>query len=155
VQFAQAGLSEKIATQIASSRISYISLNIIEVATQYHFDLEKTAHLYFAVGERFNLVWFRDHIMHDVREGLWNALARLTLRDKLDILQKTLTVGILKLNKKEQDVSTLMASWTEKYASVLARWEKTMRALHESASIDYSMFFIVLQKLGSLIAESE
>ncbi len=153
-EFAKAGLSPESASQIAASRVAYISLNIIEVATQHRFDLEQTAQAYFTVGEHFKLVWFRDHIANDMREGSWNALARLTLRDELDALQKSLTVGLLKFNKKEQDSSKLMISWADKNPDAMARWEKMLGSLHESASLDYSMFFIVLRELGNLIAES-
>lgn len=153
-QFTKAGLAAEVATQIAASRVAYISLNIIEVATKNNFDLEKTANAYFAVGEHFNLVWFRDHIANDRREGSWNALARLTLRDELDVLQKALAVGMLKLSKKEHDIFKQLACWSQENAGVLARWEKMLGSLHESSSIDYSMFFVVLRELNNLIIEN-
>jgi len=153
-QFAKAGLSKEMAWQIASYRAIYTALNVIDVATKNKFDLMKAAKVYFRVGEYFNLVWFRDHIANDVREGSWNALARLTLRDELDDLQKALTVEIMQLDKKEEDVHKLISAWAAKNANALARWEKMLISIRESASIEYAMFFIILRELNNVIEES-
>lgn len=152
-QFNKAGLPPQIAMQIAACRVSYISLNIIEVATKNHFDLEKAAKTYFAVGERFNLVWFRDHIANDVREGAWNALARLTLRDELDFLQKALTVKTIQGSKKETDIQKQLTFWNDCNAQAMSRWEKMLSSVRESPSIEYSMFFVVLRGLGGILSE--
>ncbi|HVY53683.1 MAG TPA: NAD-glutamate dehydrogenase, partial [Gammaproteobacteria bacterium] len=150
-QFLGAGLTEELANQIASFRVAYTALNIIEIATKHNFDLEKTARTYFLVGENFNLVWFRDHIANDMREGSWNSMARLTLRDQLDVLQKGLTVNIMKAFKKEENVLAAILHWKTRHAASLIRWEKMLAALHESSTIDYSMFFITLSELMHLI----
>lgn len=150
-EFIKVGLTPEVAIHIASYRVAYTSLNIIEVATKHHLDLLKTAKLYFLAGERFHLVWFRDYIANDKREGSWNALARLTLRDELDDLQKMLTVEMMKALKKEDDIEKLICAWKEKNAAAFNRWEKMMVSVHESSSLDYSMFFIVLKELGNLL----
>jgi glutamate dehydrogenase len=149
-QFIKASLTPELASHIASYRVAYTSLNIIEVATLYNFDLIKAAKMYFAVGERFNLVWFRDFIANDMREGAWNILARLTLRDQLDALQKGLTIEMMKNSKKEEDLPKAIEQWKLKNTAALDRWEKMLRALHESSNVDYSMFFIVLRELGNV-----
>lgn len=151
-QFLKAGLSEDLANHIASYRVAYTALNIIEVATQHNFDLIKTARVYFNVGESFNLVWFRDYIANDVREGSWNMMARLMLRDELDVLQKAFTVEIIKtINKKEADVTKAIALWKNKNALALERWEKVLTAIHESTSVEYTMFFIALDELAKIL----
>jgi len=143
-QFMKAGLEEDLAEKIAVNRALYTALNIIEVATEHHFDLKKTAKIYFDVGRDFNLVWFRDQIASDNREGHWNSLARLTLRDELDILQKKLTVVIMNCGQKELDHAKLNGS-------VMERWNKILALLHGSATVDYVMFFIALHELADLI----
>jgi glutamate dehydrogenase len=150
-QFLKSGLAPDLASHIASFRVAYTALNIIEVATAHNLDLMKTAHCYFNVGESFNLVWFRDHIANDVREGSWNMMARLTLRDELDVLQKGLTVEIIKANKREEDVAKAIASWKSKNSIVLERWEKMLTTLHESTTIEYTMFFIALNELKKVL----
>lgn len=149
--FTQAGYSKDIGVRVAVARAMYTSLNIIEVATQNHFDLMLAASVYFHVGSHFNLVWFRDQIASDNREGHWNNMARLTLRDELDILQKQLTVAIIHHNKKEKDADKLINAWAAKNHRALERWTKILELLHSASSIDYSMFFIALRQFSGWV----
>lgn len=153
--FLKAGLSKKDATHIATYRAIYTSLNIIEVATQHKFDLVKTAEVYFGCGERINLLWFRDQIANDTREGHWNILARLTLRDELDVSQRTLTVSIMKADKKNQSASQLIDQWMLKNKRALDRWDRLLAMLYSSGTVDYTMFFISIRELLGLIINSQ
>lgn len=153
-RFVKAGLPKETARRIATYRAIYTSLNIIDVATKHDFDLVKTAKVYFEAGERVNLLWFRDQIANDSREGHWNALARLTLRDELDLAQRALTVAILKNNKKEANTSKLIDQWIDNNKRALQRWERLLSMLHTSSNVDYTMFFIAMRELIGLIMTS-
>lgn len=150
-EFIKAGLPEKVAARVAVSRALYTALNITEISTQHKFDLVKTAKIYFDVGSQFNLVWFRDQIANDSREGHWNTLARLSLRDELDAIQRQLTMTIMNSNKKETKTDTLIVKWREQNQSSLERWEQILQMLHASNSVDYVMFFIALRELAELL----
>jgi len=126
-------------------------LNVVEVATQNKFDLGRTAEVYFKVGSTFSLVWFRDQIGNDSREGHWNSLARLSLRDELDNLQRRLTIVILMNDQKKLESDKLIAYWFAKNSFIQQRWEKLMEMLLSSSSIDYTIFFIALRELSTLI----
>lgn len=154
-KFLAAGLPKEIAKQIATYRAIYTSLNIIEVATNNQFDLEQTAKVYFTAGERVNLVWFRDQLAHDSREGHWNTLARLTLRDELDIAQRALTVAIINKNKKEKNAKKLIDNWANSNQRALQRWDKLLTMLHGSSNVEYIMFFIAIRELIGLIINSQ
>jgi glutamate dehydrogenase len=150
-QFSEAGISKDIARRIATARALYTALNIIEITLEHHTDLHKTAETYFAVGEYFNLLWFRDKLATDSREGYWEILARLTLRDELDVLQKTLTIAVLKAAKKAKDTTNAIEGWIQEHERAMTRWEKILEILHMSSVTDYTMFFIALKELSSLI----
>lgn len=153
-QFEKSGLPREAAERIATYRAIYTALNIIDVSSKHNYDLVTTAEVYFAAGERVNLVWFRDQIAHDSREGHWNALARLTLRDELDLSQRALTIAIMKSAKKHVDATSLIDSWMQKNRPALERWEQLLSLLHSSSSLDYSMFFITIRELLALIHTS-
>jgi glutamate dehydrogenase len=150
-QFVQVGIPKETANRIAASRALYATLNVIEVATENNFDLLKTAEVYFNVGGHFHLVWFRDQIATDSREGHWNTLARLTLRDELDLLQRTLAIAIMQHDHEEAQTQTLIETWTQKHKHAVDRWEKILEMLHGSTSLEYSMFFIALRELSELV----
>jgi glutamate dehydrogenase len=153
-KFEEAQLAKEMAQRIATYRAIYTALNIIEVATQNQFDLLKTAQVYFAAGERINLLWFRDQIANDSREGDWNALARLTLRDELDYSQRALTVAIMSKESNEHDAQQLIDCWTERNQHALERWHRLLALVHGSGTIDYIMFFIAIRELVGLIIAS-
>lgn len=153
-KFEKAGLSKEMARRIAAYRAIYTSLNIIEVSTENHFDLESTARTYLAAGEHMHLVWFRDQIATDAREGHWNILARLTLRDELDIAQRLLTVAVMNQNKREKDTNKLIVKWSERNTRALKRWERVLNMLQSTANLEYTMFFIAVRELIGLIVSS-
>lgn len=154
-KFMKAGLPTEVARRIATYRAIYTSLNIIQVATENKFDLTKTAKVYFACGERINLLWFRDQIANDAREGHWNTLARLTLRDELDISQRALTVAIMNKDKKELNALKLIDRWVSQNQRALERWDRLLAMLHSSSQVDYTMFFIAIRELLGLIVTSQ
>ncbi|MBA2648383.1 MAG: NAD-glutamate dehydrogenase [Legionella sp.] len=151
VQFINLGLPKKAANKIALTRVLYTILNITEVATQHSFELVLTAKLYFALGRRFHLVWFRDQIAKDSREGHWNSLSRLSLRAQLDNLQRSLTILILKQDHKTLDIEKLINGWFTANPFVQLRWEQLIEMLMDSSNIDYIKFFIALWELSILI----
>ncbi|MBA3661295.1 MAG: NAD-glutamate dehydrogenase [Gammaproteobacteria bacterium] len=153
-RFMAAGLLEGTAKKIATYRAIYTSLNIIDVATRYKFNLIKTAQVYFAAGERVNLLWFRDQIANDARVGHWNALARLTLRDELDVAQRALTIAIMHHDKKNLTPKTLITDWTRENSNALKKWDRLLNMLHSQSDVDYTMFFIAMRELIALILAS-
>lgn len=153
--FEHSGLPKEIAQRIATYRAIYTTLNIIDVATKNNFDLVKTARIYFAGGERMNMLWFRDQIASDSRQGHWNALARLTLRDELDITQRALTIAIINNDKKESDSQKLIQKWVDNNQRGIERWNNMLAMLNSSPALDYTMFFIAIRELIGLIMMSQ
>jgi glutamate dehydrogenase len=154
-QFMKVGISETIARRIGTVRAMYTALNVIQTATVHQFNLAKTAESYFAVGEFFNLLWFRDQIANDAREGYWDILARLTLRDELDSIQKLLTTTIMLHAKKATDPHQAIEEWIVHHQHAIERWDKMLEVLHGSTNVDYVMFFIALRGLTELIHTPE
>jgi glutamate dehydrogenase len=80
------------------------------------------------------------------------VVARLTLRDELDIAQRQLAVAIINTDKKESDVNKLIDKWMVNNEAALRRWEKTLGMLVASNTVDYTMFFIALRELMGFVA---
>lgn len=154
-RFKELGIPTEHAERIATYRAMYTTLNIIEVAESNHFDLLKTAQVYFAGGETINLIWFRDQIAADSREGHWNVLARLTLRDELDYCQRTFTVAVMNSGDKKASAKELINHWTNQNQYALHRWGKVLELIHESSHTEYTMFFIAIRELLGLLMMSQ
>ncbi|MDP1604688.1 MAG: NAD-glutamate dehydrogenase [Legionella sp.] len=150
-KFLKLNLPAETAERIAAYRAIYTSLNIIEVATNNTMELERVARIYFAAGERMNLVWFRDQIASDTRDDHWHALTRLTLRDELDNLQQALSIAILREDTQEPDPQKLIDKWVHNHQRTVVRWEKFLSMLHSNPTVEYTMFFIAIRELTTLI----
>ena len=150
-QFKSLGLSEEVIQRFAVSRVMYAGLNIIEVSTLNSFDIVKTAQVYFACGSAFHLFWFRDYLAKDTREGLWNSLARLTLRDELDNIQRRLTVLIMNTFKDELATKELIINWIKMHHLLYTRWEDVFAQIQEAQNYDYTIFFIAFRELNNLL----
>jgi len=153
-EFIHMGLPSDLGHRVALARSMYTTLNVTEVATRHHFDLERTAAAYFDVGGRFGLVWFRDQIASDNREGTWNNRARIALRDELDSSQRRLCVAVMKQDQKSGTPDQIITNWIKTNESIYNRWASLLETVQGSASLDYILFFVALRELSSLIAES-
>ncbi len=149
-EFVLSGLPESLARRIAASRAMYAALNIIDVSIQYNFDVVETAKIYFEIGSRLDLVWFRDQLNISSMEEYWDSLARAALRDDLDIEQKSLTVSIMHFESSATDYNEKINQWMEQHQPLIARWEKIVASLRSSASLDFIMFFVAVRELSDL-----
>ncbi|MBA2657004.1 MAG: NAD-glutamate dehydrogenase [Tatlockia sp.] len=146
-EFLALGIPTEKAYRIATYRTMYSALNIIEISLKNNFELVRTTKMYYVVGERFNLLWFRDQIGHDNREGHWNTLSRLTIRDELDLAQRELTIAILNLDPLEMDANRLVDEWINCNQRIFAHWETLLEQLHSTNNVDYPMIFIAMREL--------
>ena len=144
------GLSESLATKIAASRAMYAALNIIDIANQYNFDVVEAAKVYFEIGARLDLVWFRDQLNIQSSEEYWDSLARAALRDDLDVEQKSLTVSIMHLKSTSTDEMERIDNWVEKHQTLMNRWEKIVASLRGATNLDFIMFFVAVRELSDL-----
>jgi glutamate dehydrogenase len=67
------------------------------------------------------------------------------------VLQKMLTVVVMRSNQKEANIKKLIEGWIQEHRRPLERWEKILQLLHGSTSIDYTMFFIALRELSGWV----
>jgi glutamate dehydrogenase len=151
-EFLKTGLSKALGEKIGAYRAIYTCLNIIDIAHKYQFDLIKTAEVYFASGDHANLVWFRDQIADEsAHQGDWDSLARLTLRDELDVAQRMMTVAIMKQGSKKTSPVVLIEEWKKQNHPIFKRWEQLLAMLHSSSHVEYAMFFIVIREFIGLL----
>ncbi len=150
-RFIESGIDGEIASDIAISRVLFTALNIADVASIHGFDLEKTAQLYFHLGATFNLVWFRDLIANDNRPGKRFNLARLTLRDDIDALQRRLTISIMQSDPSQTDIDLLTANWLCDNNGILNRWTYLLKEVMEGPQDDYTSLFTCVRELSTMI----
>ena len=81
--YLEAGLPEKLAGHVATTRSLFSVLDIVDAANLHKMDVKHLATIYYHLSDSLELSWFRNQILnHSVRDQ-WDALARSALRDDL------------------------------------------------------------------------
>ncbi len=94
----ESNVPEPLAYRIGGMSSMFSALDIVEAATTHKFSIEQVAALYYTIGNRLHLGWFRELIKKQPVSNHWEALARAAFRDDLDRQQRKLIVGIMQMN---------------------------------------------------------
>jgi len=145
----EANVPEHLAYRIGGMSAMFSSLDIVEAASKYNFDLDQVAAIYYEVGSRLQLGWFRELIKKHPITNHWEALARAAFRDDLDRQQRNLTVAIMRHNNSNQERTSeaLIDSWFKKHQLQIQRWEFFVSELKGTSDINFTMFAVALREL--------
>ncbi|MDX2163789.1 MAG: NAD-glutamate dehydrogenase, partial [Gammaproteobacteria bacterium] len=149
-QLVRVGLPTAIASRIAGCRAMYTALNIVDLATQNKFDLVESAKVFFAVGAKLELAWFRDQLNANSLEDYWDSIARASLRDDLDVQQRIITISILQQNTEIKNVDKRMKAWMTHYEPLLTRWFVILANMRGATNLTFIMFYVAVRELYDL-----
>jgi glutamate dehydrogenase len=152
--FMEAKTPEYIANQIASDRIMFSVLDIIEAANVYGFDLEEVAKTYFMLSEHLELGWFREQLNSIAIENEWDSLAREACRDDLDWQQRGLTIAVLQGGATGSSVEEKINLWSGRNETLIARWQSLLGDLRSVTTHDFVMFTVAVRELSDLTQTS-
>jgi glutamate dehydrogenase len=151
----QSHVPKDLAYRIGSMSAMFSALDIVEAASINKFSVEKVATIYYAVGTRLQLGWFRELIKNHIVNNHWEALARATFRDDLDRQQRNLAVNIMRHNGDSlNEPEHLIDSWFGKHHILVSRWEYFATELKNSPEADFTMFAVALRELLDLAEAS-
>ena len=144
------GLDADFAHELAVTRALFSVMDIIEVAQKLDTDVAKVAELYFRIGEYLELSWIRSQVIAHTTENNWESLSREALRDDLDLQQRQLTEGIIRIDHSKKDYITIFTEWTENHAHLIERWRHILADVRASSNLNYTMFFVAIRELLDL-----
>ena len=144
-------LPNEIAAKIACFPAMFSTLDIVEASTVNDMQVLDVASVYFNVGARLELSWFRDQIKAQPISNHWEALARAAFRDDVDRQQRNLAIAILGSVKSinGQQIEALVDAWLEQHKVLLDRWEYFICELKSSVP-QFTMFAVALRELLDL-----
>lgn len=156
VDFTMWGIPIAVAENVSVLRAMYGALNIVDLVYIHQFDIKETAKIFFEVGSRFNLLWFRDQLQRELSNDYWKSLlAASALRDQLDLLQKLLTTLIMQNISEETDPHARIELWISQHQRLMNRWEEIISHLKSSTHIDFLEIYIALGELSNLAKTTE
>jgi glutamate dehydrogenase len=142
---------EKLAKRVLSCSILFTSLDIIEIIKKYNLNLIDVAKTYYLLGSYLELSWLRTLINTCAVENQWDELARASLRDDLDRVQRKLSICVLTMKNKsmnDKSVEERINFWISRSTFLIDRWQKLIADIKESDSVDFVTHSVVLKELS-------
>lgn len=151
----EARVPEPLARRMGLTRFMYSALDIIEVAHLNHFEVSDVAAVYFSLGARLELGWFREQINAHPVDDNWDALARAACRDDIDYQQRNIALAVLKFPAPEPTLDAKIAAWSEYHQSLIYRWYAMLTELRATKSKEFTIFSVALRELLDLAQTSQ
>jgi len=150
----EAKVPDELAKDMASTQAMFSALDIIDAATANGHSIEEVARVYFALGDKLGLGWFRDQITNRPVETHWDALVREALRDDVDWQQRGLSIGVLVHKTRRKDLDGRIQSWMKKYEQLIDRWHGMLTEIRGTTTITYTMLSVAVRELLDLTQTS-
>jgi glutamate dehydrogenase len=145
------GVPEQVAQGFASCFHLFSALDVIEAATVSKFSLEKVAKVYFELGAKLEINWFRYQLLEYKCANHWESLARSFFRDEIDTYQRMLAISLLKKAPKEKlNEGQLVDLWIEANQRIVGRWLKRVGNMRSAPTLESVMFSVALRDLQDL-----
>ncbi|MEL7024843.1 MAG: NAD-glutamate dehydrogenase [Pseudomonadota bacterium] len=152
-QHLRMGVPERLAGKV--SALSYITdaLESVRIATDTGCSIDGMARTYFAVGHRLSIDWVRGAIDRLPVEGIWQARARGTLRDRAMGTQRALAGQVFLVNKC-RDAETGIRKLVDMSPERFERVEDLLSQMRESGSEDFASLTVAVNEITTLVSES-
>lgn len=148
------GVSEEIASEIASTRGLYSVLAIGEISKAKGVPVKEVARTYFKVSNKLQLAWFAQQLNALHVESQWQGLAREAFRDDLEWQHGLILTSVLKSHKKGIDIKALVEGWMDRHQHLTQRWISVLEELKVAEKQDYAMYIVAGKELVDLAKNS-
>ena len=145
-----AGFGEPISATLAALPTPGSALDIIHVAAQNHLPIERTAEVYFALGEALNLSWLMGKIEELPVESRWHAHARGCLRDELYSQHRALTAQVIEQAGKGRGAE-LVEAWIKRDDPTLQFTLNMFTDMRSQVVTDYPIVSVAVRRLAQLL----
>ncbi|MZI93267.1 NAD-glutamate dehydrogenase [Vibrio sp. CAIM 722] len=148
-RWVEQGVDSETANYVARLSSLYSALDISSVAKERGQTVQKTAHVYFTLGDRLSLHWFLNQINSQAVDNNWQALARAAFREDLDWQQRQLTAQVLvcQCSPEELDVMAALDGWIAANEVSLQRWENILNEFKVGTVHEFAKFSVALREL--------
>ncbi|EGU32695.1 NAD-glutamate dehydrogenase [Vibrio scophthalmi] len=143
------GICSELANYVARLSSLYSVLDISTVSREKGISIEKTAKLYFNLGDRLSLHWFLKQINGQAVDNHWQALARAAFREDLDWQQRQLTGQVLSCGCHPEEIDEIQAleDWISSNEVSLHRWENILNEFKVGSVHEFAKFSVALREL--------
>ena len=148
------GFSDQYSLAAALPSNLYSGLGAVEAARQSNADLKLVAHIFFYLSDRLGLNWFATQISDISVENYWQAMARESFLDDIEVQIRSLTVSFVRLKPADKTIEEAFNSWTKQHQQMYDRWNSMMVELQNASMTDFAMFSVAMRELLDLAQAS-
>jgi glutamate dehydrogenase len=152
--FAERGVPDELAEQVAVMVPAYSTFDLVEIARDTGRPVEETAEVYFDLADRLQLARLRDRITALPRDDRWRSMARSSLRDDLYAAHAALTRDVLVTTPPGLQPEERLLVWVEKNEAAVLRARQTLTEIGESDSFDLATLSVALGAIRTLVTAS-
>lgn len=153
----EAGLPEKLASEIAALVVLSSANDIISIAKRSKRDARAVAVAYFHVGERLGLGWLRHEAAAMVPENDWQARALSGLLDDFYMQQAILTAAILQMEgkskKADSDHMRFIRNWFDTHQEMIGKISEIIEAIKAEPGTRMEMLTLAGQRISQLVQQ--
>ncbi len=153
--FIEAGVPEKMAHSTSGMSAMFAVLDIVAASNQHKLNPEHVAQVYFTIGAKLELGWFREQLIAELSESHWDVLARSALCDDIDFQQRQLAISVIQHNPAIEDINQSIELWLEEHCLLVDRWKKMLLELRSSTSIEFVMLAVAARELFDINQASQ
>ena len=146
----ESGVPEQLAAHSMIFDTLSASMELVEISIQTHIELDSVVTTFFGLGDLLQLPWLREKIGELPRNTRWQAIARVSLRDDLLYLQKSICIDVL--NSPLQDESSnQMESWRAAHGFQIEHCVQLIAELNAVPAADFTTLSVVLRELFGFV----
>jgi glutamate dehydrogenase len=140
-----------LAKSIAGSEFSYAALDVVEIASHTKSTVSNSALIFFALGEKLNLLWLRDMIEKLEVIGPWHAHARGVLRDELFEHHNSLTQTVINKYGTKNPSETLNI-WMSENKETVKSVRNMLQQMRSEKIVDYATVMVAVRSINNLVS---
>jgi glutamate dehydrogenase len=144
------GFPESLGNRLAHLPALASAMDIALVAQQSGHSVVDVAAVFFAVGEALNLKWLMEKVEELPVETRWHAHARGSLRDELNVQQRSLVSQMLAYKGSGKGAHRV-AAWMNRDDAMLKSTLATLADMRSQLVIDYPIVSVAVRRLAQLV----
>ncbi|MEO1581405.1 MAG: NAD-glutamate dehydrogenase [Pseudomonadota bacterium] len=152
-QHLRMGVAERLSRRISALGFITDALEIVRIATDTGCNTKDMANTYFMLGERLPFDWIRSAIDKLKVDGIWQARARSSLRDRIVGAQRELAGQVFSVSgcgSAESGIDALRKVRPGRFE----RTEELLEQMRESESTDFASLTVAVNEIATLVGDN-
>ncbi len=126
------------------------AFDMTDLSNLYNAPLEKVATIYYALADKLELGILKEEVKGIPVNNRWDALARASIRDDIDLYHRKLTIGFLLEFSTTSTIQLDLEPYIRKEDPLVKRWLSIVQDLRNDRVKNFTMYSVVVRELLAL-----